>query len=424
MYYIYKDHLGSPYAITDVNGNIAVYNGQPQRFSFDPWGNRRNPTDWTFNILPDPANYLIARGFTGHEHLDAFGLINMNGRVYDPVLGRMLSPDNFVQTPDNSQNFNRYSYCLNNPLVYTDPDGENYLWSFVIGGAINTIAQYAQGNIDNFEDGAMAFVEGGLTASMSVGAGANLLETAIGSVASAMPDINIPIGDNLSVQISPAVFTGSTQIGYGVDIGVSYTEGNNTFSFGVSLRDFGRNFGPSGKSFETVVSAGYGFDDGKTKFSAGYSRFFSGETSQGLWRIKGGGKDWSASVENDVFFGDKLSRDRNRTHSMEFTYKDFTAGLLMYTGDPGADGYGKGRDFSSGKNGTYAGPNANKYNTGAWYVGYQNYRFGRQSDRIRHDTQGPFHDLIGSARFLLMPDKITSWYPWYFQIAKNTFTQW
>jgi hypothetical protein len=50
----------------------------------------------------------------------------MNGRMYDPVVSHMLAPDNFVQTPDFSQNFNRYSYCLNNPLMFTDPDGELY----------------------------------------------------------------------------------------------------------------------------------------------------------------------------------------------------------------------------------------------------------------------------------------------------------
>ncbi|MBQ8673945.1 MAG: RHS repeat-associated core domain-containing protein, partial [Bacteroides sp.] len=64
------------------------------------------------------------RGYTGHEHLDSFGLVNMNGRMYDPALGRFLSPDPYVQLPDFSQNFNRYSYCLNNPLMYTDPSGE------------------------------------------------------------------------------------------------------------------------------------------------------------------------------------------------------------------------------------------------------------------------------------------------------------
>ena len=55
--------------------------------------------------------------------LNEFNLINMNGRVYDPVLGRFLSPDKYVQKADNSQNYNSYSYCLNNPLKYTDPSG-------------------------------------------------------------------------------------------------------------------------------------------------------------------------------------------------------------------------------------------------------------------------------------------------------------
>jgi len=83
----------------------------------------------------------------GGKHMDLFGLINMsnelrsrlyfsagNGRIYDPGLGRFLSPDPYVQMPDNSQNFNRYSYALNNPLVYTDPSGE-WLWIPMVIGA-------------------------------------------------------------------------------------------------------------------------------------------------------------------------------------------------------------------------------------------------------------------------------------------------
>jgi len=62
-------------------------------------------------------------GHTGHEMLCGFGLINMNGRLYDPGLQRFLSPDNLVQAPENGQNYNRYSYCLNNPLRYADPSG-------------------------------------------------------------------------------------------------------------------------------------------------------------------------------------------------------------------------------------------------------------------------------------------------------------
>lgn len=62
------------------------------------------------------------RGYTGHEHLD-FGLIHMNGRVYDPRWGRFLQADPIIQSPYDLQNYNRYSYVMNNPLSFTDPTG-------------------------------------------------------------------------------------------------------------------------------------------------------------------------------------------------------------------------------------------------------------------------------------------------------------
>jgi RHS repeat-associated protein len=66
---------------------------------------------------------ITKQGYTGHESLTAFGLIQMNARLYDPVLGRFISADTFVQSPLNLQSYNRYSYVLNNPLSYTDPTG-------------------------------------------------------------------------------------------------------------------------------------------------------------------------------------------------------------------------------------------------------------------------------------------------------------
>jgi len=69
------------------------------------------------------VRYLTNRGYTGHEHLDAFGIINMNGRVYDPATGQFLSPDPVIQSPGDWVNYNRYSYCFGNPMRYTDPSG-------------------------------------------------------------------------------------------------------------------------------------------------------------------------------------------------------------------------------------------------------------------------------------------------------------
>ena len=119
LYYIHTDHLGSYVAFTNT------YKQLKQRHWFDPWGGSSN-----HNLRGDPPvqmfTLLTPRGFTGHEHYPEFKIINMNGRLYDPVIGRFFSPDNFVQTPEFTQGFNRYSYCLNNPLKYTDPSGETW----------------------------------------------------------------------------------------------------------------------------------------------------------------------------------------------------------------------------------------------------------------------------------------------------------
>lgn len=139
-YYLYKDHLGSVNTVTNNTG-IIVYEQ-----NFDAWGRKRNPTSWNYSsITPTPSQFSWLRGFTGHEHLEEFGLINMNNRMYDPLLARMLAVDNFVQNPYNSQNYNRYSYVMNNPLAYTDPDGEIAVAAMIIGGVIGGISGWKIG---------------------------------------------------------------------------------------------------------------------------------------------------------------------------------------------------------------------------------------------------------------------------------------
>ncbi|GAB4201385.1 MAG: hypothetical protein Tsb002_37950 [Wenzhouxiangellaceae bacterium] len=120
--YTHKDHLGSLDVTTSpATGSVVTITGQ---FSFSSWGQRRNASDWRYtepnlNALRE----ITPRGYTGHEHIDHAGIIHMNGRIYDPELGRFLQADPMVQAPENSQNLNRYSYVLNNPLSYTDPSG-------------------------------------------------------------------------------------------------------------------------------------------------------------------------------------------------------------------------------------------------------------------------------------------------------------
>jgi RHS repeat-associated protein len=114
-YYLHVDHLGSIDAITDEKGHVV------ERRSYEPFGERRNFL-WG---QPPPASFPSATtlGFTGHEADDELGLVNMKGRVYDPKLGRFLTPDPIVSRPFNGQSRNPYSYVVNNPLAFVDPSG-------------------------------------------------------------------------------------------------------------------------------------------------------------------------------------------------------------------------------------------------------------------------------------------------------------
>jgi RHS repeat-associated protein len=129
--YWHKDHLGSLQSVTNSSGQkVAEYN-------YDAWGKRRNLDGSAMPITFALNGNRYDRGFTGHEHIDLFGLINMNGRVYDPVLGRFLSPDPVFEDIGDYQSMNRYSYVRNNPLNFTDPSGFKSWRKSSIGRAIS-----------------------------------------------------------------------------------------------------------------------------------------------------------------------------------------------------------------------------------------------------------------------------------------------
>ncbi|MCC7490481.1 MAG: VCBS repeat-containing protein, partial [Gammaproteobacteria bacterium] len=119
-YYVTGDHLGSATAVMDAGGALL------SQLSFAAFGSRRGSA-WQDQPLAADWNVITAttrRGFTGHEHLDNLSLVHMNGRVYDPKLGRFLSADP-VYGGDlaQPQTLNPYSYVGNNPLTAVDPEG-------------------------------------------------------------------------------------------------------------------------------------------------------------------------------------------------------------------------------------------------------------------------------------------------------------
>jgi len=189
-YYIHTDHLGSYCTLTNAAKQVV------QRNFFDPWGN----TIALLRGLPpdDPQQQptlnftLTPRGFTGHEHYPQFTIINMNGRLYDPVIGRFFSPDKYVANSSFTQDFNRYSYARNCPLMYTDPDGE-FVWlaPLIVGIVMGAVQGAMQGVMIATQKGAIGgefakYFFSGMGIGMGIGALSGLAGGALSGALSAV----------------------------------------------------------------------------------------------------------------------------------------------------------------------------------------------------------------------------------------------
>jgi RHS repeat-associated protein len=408
LFYIHTDHLGSLHTITDENGDLL------QELSFDAWGNRRNPATWTmFNESPETA--LFDRGFTGHEHLYGFQLINMNGRLYDPVVSRMLSPDNYVQSPDFSQSFNRYSYAWNNPLVYTDPSGEVLMAPFFL---MAMVADYTSNLINGIHDP---------------------LGNAYSNVTSTITGMNnagrIEIYQNKNTSIT----LGLDPFNLGVSIDATYQTGDVSHTIYGGYGFFGANYGVSRtiKLGDFSLSHGVGYNSGVTnllsknpeiisgfnayggvsysdrnrnqRFSFGLSSFY-GSHPQNNWFVGYGRGDFSFSMTNDAFRGS----DWYRTAAAEIGIGEVSFGFNLFTTEPPMSEYnsdpqiGTTKDYISrwgfNRKGTYS--SGERVYAGL-YLGYRNgnrvSRFGIDGPGVQEWTQNFIHSkyfpLVNSPYF-------------------------
>jgi len=166
--FLHKDYIGSILAISNEAGNKV------EQRHFDAWGNFTHLQIGNGAIVTDKdvilsmsKDLILDRGYTSHEHFMEVGIIHMNGRLYDPLLRRFLNADENIQDPYNTQNYNKYGYVFNNPLMYNDPNGEFVWWVPAVVAVVSEFLTmyYTQTTFDPFRFAgnlAMSYATAGL----------------------------------------------------------------------------------------------------------------------------------------------------------------------------------------------------------------------------------------------------------------------
>ena len=243
LYYVQTDLLGSWDRIVNSSRQVV------QSSHFDPWGNRMIASDWT--VSQDGSNLAFRRGFTGHEHYDRFGIINMNARLYDPVIGRFFSPDPQVQNPFSTQGFNRNSYCGNNPVMYVDEDGESHLLiAACVGAAIGMYSGGVLANSGEWKPWERDYSSGRTWGYMLGGA---IVGGLSGYAGAAIATSGIPFANTLSLVTSSYINSLGTNFYTGGLTPISISFG--FASYNVTNNEWGRLFKSGDKWYENV---GYG----------------------------------------------------------------------------------------------------------------------------------------------------------------------
>lgn len=311
--YLHRDYQGTILAISGNGGVIK------ERRQFDPWGvlrkHYKGNVETTAAIIETVDFELLTdRGYTGHEHFFSVGIIHMNGRIYDPVLRTFLSPDPFIQDPNNSQNYNRYAYVWNNPLLYTDPSG-NFVFLGYAGYAAYIAAATVGAIIGGITYSGVAlysgtFSWGGLTKSILVGAVSGVVSAGIGDVInSASTAICTAYPTLTQIQID-LILTVPQAALHGISQG---------FIQGISGGNMSQNFLTA--AISSITAGGYGMLGSVTQTGLGQALF--GTVSGGVTAQLQGGNFWQGAAVGLTVSGlNHVAHKVFTTNKKYYTYRD------------------------------------------------------------------------------------------------------
>lgn len=393
-YQTVTDNLGSILAVYDQSGQ--------EKFcaKYDAWGRQ---TVYTYDID-------MRYGYTGHEMLHDYNLIDMGGRLYDPILGRFLSCDNYVQEPDNFQNFNRYSYCINNPLRYTDPSGELFGWDDVLVIAATFAINYVSTSVANKDWGWSSVGQAALNTAcdyFTYGGSkplAHIGKYAFNTAAQYfMPSWTMSSGD-FSMTISPSLFWGKNGLAGGLNVSSNYRI-NKHWSVSIGGGIYNNHI----SAFAGARCDDFGISHGLTFYNATtYNGVKIGAQTVGTYSLMIDKFSLSVSNDNHVFThrkfkgedGNKHDYDRWRSSAVEMSIGDISIGTYVLNNDGYRDSNGKFTPDSfadsAWDNGqTYLAPIYFGYNDGC-----MTHRIGYSGKFVQQATQNFVHKhLVHCPRF-------------------------
>lgn len=274
--FLHKDYLGSILAITDETGNKL------EQRHFDAWGNMTHYKKGFKSIVTDRdqinmiianGSLLIDRGYTGHEYFPEVDIIHMNGRLYDPLLRRFLNADENIQDPYNTQNYNKYGYVLNNPLLFNDPSGEYGIGeSIVVAVAVAIFTSVAT---DYYLNRPVDFIN--LAQSITMAVASSMVSYGVGEIFKAGTQIAKALGETGTL-IARA---GAHALTQGA---LSYVQGGNFWSGALSGA-----FASASSELLGYATRNVGADN--ILKSDGFA-LFNGAVSGGVGSVLGGGNFW------------------------------------------------------------------------------------------------------------------------------------
>ena len=207
--------MGSILAVSNQAGTVI------EKRHFEAWGNLTKywKTGGSTALPNGKTTFLLLdRGYTGHEHLLSVGLVHMNGRLYDPKLHRFLMPDNYVQDPSNTQNYNRYGYVLNNPLKYNDRSGELGFLAIGIAVFVSAVSQVYSAML-----GVPHFEWGGFFGNIGMSIFSAVVTAGIGDIALTINNVASKIAFQV---IAHGTFNGAMSALFGGNFGQGFLSGS------------------------------------------------------------------------------------------------------------------------------------------------------------------------------------------------------